>query len=252
MIIVSCCNRDGGIFTIDEDNLKVKKVITRETRGVDIDGDILYACSSDGLQVYDEGFNLINKLHIPNDWHGLRIYNNKICALVANKDTLFMFLKDMTPKGSVSMRYGDSKEGRNHINDLFFYGGSSFFSMFSAEARPNYTKGDGCIKNDTGSSKTVISGLVQPHTPYVYEGELYYCNSAKGTVEKEGEVLFSTGSYPRGIEITKKYMWVGCSENKHDHTKGECGIVRLSREGDSVFIPLPAHEVYGIVRRGGA
>ena len=250
MIIVSCCDQEGGIFTIDENTLAVQKVVDTETRGIDIDKGELFACNKGGLQVYDLDFNLLRSTSKPNDWHGLRVIDNAVNAVSATEDTLYIFSKDLTLEGKATLREGTG-QGRNHINDLFYANGALYYSMFSDMVKESYKLGPGCIKKTNNGAGPVITSLQEPHTVYIYESELYYCNSAKGTFHKGVETIIDTDSYTRGIEITDSHYWVGCSKDRHNRgNNGPCGVIRCNRKNrlDTVFIPLPAQNVYGLAR----
>jgi hypothetical protein len=253
MIIVSCCNQSGGIFTIDEETFEVTKVINVETRGIDIYDGKLFACNFQGLQTYDENFDLIKEYTKPKDWHGLRVHNDKIYVISAKHDSISIFDTRLNIISGFGLRVPLAEnKNRNHINDIFFDdNGDFYYSMFSGIARQDYQNGNGCIKK-VGDRiiKTICSNLKEPHTPYVYERELYYCNSELGEFRKENEIILKTDTYVRGITITKNYYWIGCSKYRHDLNRGRCGVIRKHRvKGEEVFIPLPANEVYGITRR---
>lgn len=249
MLIVSCCNYNGGIFTIDENTLEVKKVVNEEARGIAFSGNRLFACNFGALNVYDENFDLVEKRINVNDWHGLQVHENKIFVVSPKEDVVKVFDPKLNLINSIDLREG--KEGRNHINDLFFVNGYMYFSMFSQIAKTDYKNGNGCIKRfDYISTETVQIGLKEPHTPHVYENELYCCNSQLGELIKGNQILFRTDSYTRGVLITDDYYYIGLSKYRHDKGRGRCGILRRNRTGnEETFIPLPADEVYTIVRR---
>jgi uncharacterized protein (TIGR03032 family) len=81
----------------------------------------------------------------------------------------------------------------------------------------------GCIV-ELPSGNTLVSGLSMPHSPRVYQGELWVLNSgtgffgrvdrSRGTFEP---ITFCPG-YLRGLAFTGKYAVVGLSRPRHDHT----------------------------------
>lgn len=251
MLIVSCCNQGGGIFTIDEETFEITKIGSKEIRGIAVYDGKLFACNSQGLCVYDTKFFCIIEKQIAEDWHGLQVFQEKIFVVTPVRDSICVFNMDLVPVASRSiLNLRQGSEGWNHINDLCFDGNSIYFSMFSQLARRDYTKGIGCIKKINNVGIEIIQeDLKEPHSPCLYGGSLYYCNSTLGEVRRGDEVIISINSYTRGLLVTDNYYYVGLSKLRGQE-KGRCGVLRKSKkDGQEIFIPLDANEVYAITRR---
>lgn len=96
---------------------------------------------------------------------------------------------------------------------------------------------------DVKSDEAIISDLPMPHSPRIYDGDLYMLLSATGEIAKVDEktgsydVLNKLPGFTRGLARYGDYLFVGLSKLRSTHTFGDlelagkkdviCGIAVL-------------------------
>lgn len=145
-----------------------------------------------------------------------------------------------------------------HLNSLCFHDGrllASLFGDFSVHrGYKGATAGRGEVR-DVVSGETVISGLSQPHSLAVIDGNLVLCNSESGEIHfYQGDALvrrIEIGGYARGLAVGTSRLYVGVSRSRNVQA-GEgattAEVVMLEKASGRVMqrVPVPAREIYDI------
>ncbi len=267
MLIVSCCNEQGGIFAIDEQTFEVSRIYNAETRGIDIDKGVLYSAGRDSVRAHwivvdENGPKLVEIKRAISDGdgrHGVKARNGRLYVVDAITDMVGVAgINGEDYYNNINLRNGNSPNGRCHVNDLFFVDDESFiYTSFSDEQTTSYHNGNGCVKKYSPGKpiETLKTNCLRPHTPIIKDGDLYYCDSGNDCVvcgDSEKLSLPAPG-FIRGLHVTDEWIYAGLSKERHIEGSANCGVYRVDRSDHSrmIFIPLPSGEVYGICRLEG-
>lgn len=170
------------------------------------------------------------------DMHDLEWVNNELwgvntlfsCLCVINEEYSF------TPKWKPSFISSFSPTDNCHLNGLAIENGKpKYVTALGQTDRPEgwrENKTGGGIIIDVDTNEVVATGLAMPHSPRIYNGELYALLSATGELIK---INVQTGKY----EVIKKFDgFVRGMVRHHDYLF--IGLSRL-RESTSSFKDLP-------------
>lgn len=243
MIVIGCCNGKPGLLYLEADNSPcfVHKQDTRGTCYVP-ERDAIYCLTRGGLSrwIVDpdrEPHTLRGPLQIAEgarDWHGLIYHGGSLWATDPVTDVICEFSLDGALLGTYDWK--QPADGRLHTNDIFFHEGDMYLSCFSY----------GIVKNGDALG---IGKNVQPHSPIIYDGSLYFCASNKGEVhDEQGDVFCSPGGFTRGLLGTSEGLWVGSSAQRHG-AGGSGARIELYDWTSGYLkytIDLPTNEVYSI------
>ena len=113
-------------------------------------------------------------------------------------------------------------EDRCHLNGLVFENGVPRF--VTALGTSNTFQGwrdniiSGGILMDTATNSNILDGLAMPHSPIMYNNEIYMLLSASGefikvnTIEKSYKVIKQFDGFCRGLAIYEDYAFIGFSK----------------------------------------
>lgn len=140
-----------------------------------------------------------------------------------------------------------------HANSIWMNGPNDIYvSMFSYDERPKTwakwkKERRGRIwRKVNGEVEVLYEDLHQPHSLFMYDGDLFYCESYSFTVCCNGETLFEIEGYPRGLLVTDDYIYVGQSQStnhpdsRFSRNSEPAGVWIVSRDDfdDKDFIPM--------------
>lgn len=101
------------------------------------------------------------------------------------------------------------------------------------------------------TNKIILDELSMPHSPRVYNNELYLLQSAQGQLIKVDidnesyEIVTQVGGFARGMAKVKDYLFVGVSKLRHTHSVfADLPIAKTSFAG-IVIIYLPMGSIAG-------
>jgi len=147
-----------------------------------------------------------------------------------------------------------------HLNSLSFHDGrllASLFGDFSVHrGYKGATAGRGEVR-DVVSGETVISGLSQPHSLGVIDGNLVVCNSESGEIlfHQDGALVrrIDIGGYVRGLAVGAACLYVGISRSRNVQSDvGDSAttaeVVMVDKVDGRVMqrVQIPAREIYDI------
>lgn len=132
-------------------------------------------------------------------------------------------------------------QDRCHLNGLALEDGAPRYvtALGTADTQEGWRaqKERGGVLLDVASGETVLGGLPMPHSPRIYDGELYALLSATGELvhvdraRGRYEVVRALGGFARGLARCGDYLFVGTSRIRKSHTFGD---LRLAQQGESV------------------
>lgn len=127
-------------------------------------------------------------------------------------------------------------EDRCHLNGLAVVDGEPRYAtaIGATDTREGW-RGDkekGGVLLDIPSGETIVQGLPMPHTPRVYDGQLYVLLSATGElaavdVERgQYEVVRKIDGFVRGMTLVGEHLFIASSRVRKNHTFGDLGLAQ--------------------------
>ena len=105
---------------------------------------------------------------------------------------------------------------------------------------------------DIEENKIIAEGLAMPHTPRIFNDELYVLLSASGELAKINikngnyEVITKIDGFVRGMSLHKDYLFIGISKlRKNSSTFGKLPFLKHSNEAGIVIVHLPTQSIQG-------
>ncbi len=160
--------------------------------------------------------------------HDMEFIENKLVAV----NTVFSCLSYIDDKYSFTPFWQPPfiselvAQDRCHLNGLATE--DNKIKYVTALGNTNNTQGwrdkkmSGGILMEYPTGKIILDGLAMPHSPRIYNGELYLLNSAKGELicvnPKTGtyEVVVQLGGFARGMSRYGDYLFIGVSKLRHN------------------------------------
>jgi|688.fasta_scaffold02469_32 hypothetical protein len=189
------------------------------------------------------------KLDASSDPHD--IFGNSIVS--SGNDVVYTVDPDL----KLVEHYAFGKAGyRHHVNDVVEYNGGLIYTLFSINGlkacdfhEENWRGAGGVLKSASGrispkDDEVLIRGLSGPHSPVMWGGKLYYCNSMLGELCCDGEVVYKhdgVDQWTRGLLITEDSIYVGVTKSltgtdgcvvvvlDHNYAVKEKIVVQLTR-----------------------
>ena len=180
---------------------------------------------------------------------------NTLCSCLSLKDDRNNFNPQWRPRFISEL----APEDRCHLNGAAMVDGHPEYVTALGETntfegwRPGKTSGG--ILIHIPSNEVVLRGLPMPHTPRVYDDELYVLLSATGEVARvdtergDYEVVTRLPGFVRGMARFGDYLFVGLSQlRRKSPTFGDIPIARESPFCGIVAINLPSGTTVGHLR----
>ena len=102
-------------------------------------------------------------------------------------------------------------DGQCHINDITSLGSSLLVSYFSRSGlwrKGIFDGGVSEIETDTGKVNDLISGLGQPHSPEVIEGQIYVLDSFNKYLYHGTKKVSKFSGFLRGLSFDDNYFYL--------------------------------------------
>lgn len=97
-----------------------------------------------------------------------------------------------------------------HFNDIVRHGRHVILTAFGVSAAASRSALTTGYLIETTRRKLIKSGLDHPHSPFSYEGTLYFCESRPARIWKADQVLAELSGFARGLVIgSDGYIHVG-------------------------------------------
>ena len=149
-----------------------------------------------------------------------------------------------------------TSEDRCHLNGMAMKDGNpKYATAFNNGNTPqswrdNITKSG--IIMDIETNTIVAQGLAMPHTPRIFNNQLYVLLSATGELVKidtetgNYEVIIQINGFLRGMSLHKDYLFIGLSKlRKNSSTFGKLPCAKNANEAGIVVIHLPTRSITG-------
>jgi uncharacterized protein (TIGR03032 family) len=149
-----------------------------------------------------------------------------------------------------------ASEDRCHLNGMAMLDGkpkyaTAFNNGNTPQSWRNKIAESGIIM-DVENNTIITKGLAMPHTPRIFNNELYALLSATGELIKVNtnngtyKVIVQIDGFLRGMSFHKDYLFIGLSKlRKESSTFGEIPLSKNANESGIVIIHLPTKTIVG-------
>lgn len=120
--------------------------------------------------------------------------------------------------------------------------------------RNNKMKGG--ILMDVRTNKVILNNLPMPHSPRIYNGELYMLLSGTEELVKvnieEGsyEVISKINGFIRGLSFKDDLAFIGISKLRNTHTFGDLDISKKEIKAGLIIVDITTGEIIGDIKYG--
>jgi len=176
---------------------------------------------------------------------------NTAFSCLCTIDDNYSFTPFWQPHFIKSLAGGD----KCHLNGLALENGQAkYVSALGTTDSPGAwrkNKLKGGVIMDVASNEIIVEGLAMPHSPRLYDGELYALLSASGELIKidyskgDYEVIREIGGFVRGMSKIGDYLFVGLSKLRKTHTFGDLALAQKELFAGIEVIHLPTGALVG-------
>lgn len=195
-----------------------------------------------GLDIHDLSFGIKNELYAV----------NTLFSCIVKIDDNYNF----TPFWSPPQIDKITSEDRCHLNGMAMLNGkpkyaTAFNNGNSPQSWREKITETGVIY-DIEDNKIIAQELAMPHTPRIFNNELYVLLSATGElvkINKENgtyDVIVKIGGFVRGMSLHKDYLFIGLSKlRKKSSTFGKLPFAEKANQAGIVIVHLPTASIAG-------
>ena len=235
-------NVGGGLYTFNTRTNNLEKHFSGKLHQIVKTDEFYYVVDEfEGVRVFDKEINLVSTFKgLPGSiMHGLALdeENNKLFIANTGRDSIsLMDASDGSHQEEIYISY-KNKEGeadRHHINDLCFYKGNLYISMFSFSGLWREGVYDGGVAKFSLEDQEIYNYIMEdmwmPHSIDFINGELILLDSMRGDAYKtSNKKLVNINGFARGIDYDGKYYYIGQSEHRYfDRLKGVSNNISLN------------------------
>lgn len=149
-------------------------------------------------------------------------------------------------------------EDRCHLNGLAMVAGQpAYVTALGATDTPKgwrENKTGGGLLIDVPSGEIVLGGLAMPHSPRVYDGQLFLLNSAEGELVRvdveagRTETIVRLPGFVRGLARHEDYLFIGMSKLRQGRALGDIPLARQELFAGVAVVHLPSGQLAGHIR----
>lgn len=228
---------------------------------------IVFRNSTDLAQFYPKAPNKYDALYLPRntfhtgaiDIHDLNFGTNGELYAVNTLFSTIVKIDDnynFTPYWIPPFIDKIAAEDRCHLNGMAMLNGkpkyaTAFNSGNSPQSWREKVTESGIIM-DIEHNTIIAKGLAMPHTPRIFNNELYVLLSATGELVKVNtedgsyEVIVKIDGFVRGMCLHKDYLFIGISKlRKNSSTFGKLPFAHKANEAGIVVVHLPTKSIVG-------
>ncbi len=230
----------GGIYhcILDSDGLVFEKKISGQYREIKSYKDKFYAVDgfANKLTVFNKSYKILESIDLKySNCCGIEIIDDYIYVANHSRDSIIVLDSNLRhfDESFISSLAGEEGNSRHHINDLSSINNQLIVTMFSYSGFWRSGVFDGhlvSLNSELKIDNILYSGLSQPHTPRVFDGEVAFADSfSGGLVHGTKGTIFQVDGFVRGIEKVGPIWMLGQSQTLYlERRVGRSGKVFLS------------------------
>lgn len=179
---------------------------------------------------------------------------NTLFSCIARVDSSFSFTPIWQPLFITALK----PEDRCHLNGLAMENGiARYVTALGTTDVPKGWREDrlgGGVVIDVESGEVAISGLAMPHSPRLYNGNLYLVTAANGELvvadPERGSfgVINRVPGFARGLAKHGDYLFVAHSKIRRKHLFGDLPIAETNPQCGVTIVHLPSGAIAGMLR----
>lgn len=181
----------------------------------------------EGVKLLDKKFNLLETYSgLPGSiMHGLSIDedNNRLFVGNTGRDSVSILdseTGELIKEIFITKKHEKGDVDKHHLNDLNYYKGDLFISMFSFSGLWREGVYDGGIAKMNLEKEKITHypkrELWMPHSINFINGEMVFVDSMRGDVYKtNNKKLVNVNGFARGLAYDGKYYYIGQSEHRY-------------------------------------
>ena len=233
-------NLGGGIYhcTLDSNGLVFDKKISGQYREIKSYKDKFYAIDgfANKLTIFDKNYNILKDVDIRHsNCCGIEIIDDYIYIANSSRDSIIVLDSNLNQvnESFISPLASEKGSSKHHINDLSSINNQLIVTMFSYSGFWRNGVFDGhlvSLNSELKIDKILYSGLSQPHTPRVFDGEVSFADSfSGGLVHGTKGTILQVDGFVRGIEKIGPTWILGQSQTLYlERRVGTSGKVFLN------------------------
>ena len=228
---------------------------------------IVFRNSKDLAHHYPKAPNKYDALYLPRntfhtgaiDIHDLNFGNNGELYAVNTLFSTIVKIDDnynFTPYWTPPFIDKIASEDRCHLNGMAMENGKpKYATAFNNGNSPQSWREkvtESGIVIDVENNKIIAKGLAMPHTPRIFNGELYLLLSATGELGKVNtedgtyEIIVKIDGFVRGMSFHKDYLFIGLSKLREgSSTFSKLPFAKKANEAGIVVVHLPTKSIVG-------
>lgn len=144
------------------------------------------------------------------DAHSILAVHDALYVVSTGTDAVLRY--DLSPGGVSNpvVAWQASDEGRDthHINAIALWNEDVVISAFGPKIGATWSTATGGYIHSLTHNRRVAEGIYQPHSLCAANGELYYCESARGRLYSVGGDCLEVGGYLRGLAFASSRQFV--------------------------------------------
>jgi hypothetical protein len=205
------------------------------------------------------------------DVHSIAVTDGYLYAVSTGTDSVIRYRLDRGV-GDPEIVWSPTGAGEDthHLNGIALWNGSVIVSAFGPRRGERWASARDGYLYDASKRAPIEKGIYHPHAVLPWRGELWWCESATGTVQSSSGRRCVVDGYARGLApLTNRLLAIGTSVGRHTGDgaitnpldpgapAGRCGITVFDARTDSTpgFLDTSriGPEIYGLwTPRGGA
>jgi uncharacterized protein (TIGR03032 family) len=149
-----------------------------------------------------------------------------------------------------------ASEDRCHLNGMAMLNGKPKYVTAFGKGNTPQSWRDTVTKSglimDVETNEIIVEGLAMPHSPRIYNGELYCLLSATGELirvnpeNRSYDVVLKLDGFVRGMDLHKDYLFIGLSKlRKNSSTFAKLDFADKANEAGIVIVHLPTASIAG-------
>ncbi|MBP7652812.1 DUF4915 domain-containing protein, partial [Candidatus Dependentiae bacterium] len=227
-IVTEDINAGGGLYHMDLKTKCIEKKISGKFRDFSIIDNKIYVIDEfKGIMIYNMYYEYLENIPgIPNGrMCGLSFNVEENLAFIVNSEldsvsVINMITKEKVRDIFISKNSEDKRQDKHHLNDVCYYKGYIFVSMFSFSGLFKSEVCDGGIVQINYKTGEMLSNVItdkwMPHTVKFINNEIVFIESILGNVYKgNNKIMTQISGFIRGLDFDGKFWYLGQSEHRY-------------------------------------
>ena len=188
-------------------------------------------------------------------WHGDTLWAvNTRFSCLCHIDSHFSFTPQWTPPFITDLTPDD----RCHLNGVALLDGQPLYvtALGATDTGKGWraNKVSGGILMHVPTGEIILTDLPMPHSPRVYDDQLYMLNSATGELVRVDldsatfDTILSVPGFVRGMARYGDYLFVGMSKLRQGRPLGDIPLARRDLFAGVAVVHLPSGRLEGFIR----